>query len=202
MDHVGLSGIGKTLSSTVISAMFGNPDKLQLSPDSTQLGISKIAEYSTDLPMFIDDTTRATNHVKKFVYMLANGNSRVKSSSADELNISNNYTTVLICTGESPLLTSDARAGEDSRVVPLNEGVKENLSQKTIADIELAVKQNYGQIAVLFIKEVIDNKENIHAIYSAFLDELPKVDDRSSLRVQKYYAAIATAGYFLEKSIL
>jgi putative DNA primase/helicase len=199
IDQYCLSGRLKTVSNWVVAAMFGDPIKLQLDSESTKIGITKVAEYCTDLPMFVDETSKASEHIRKLIYTIGNGNSRVKSNQNQGLDISANFSTVLLTTGESPVLTENARGGEDARVIPLTEGVEEIIPAHDIANIERAIKNNYGHVAVMFLQELFKEKDIIRDIYDAFFEALPCVEDITSNRVKKYYACMATAGYLLEK---
>jgi uncharacterized protein (DUF927 family) len=199
IDQYCLSGRLKSVSHLLVAAMFGDPIKLQLDSDSTKIGITKVAEYCTDLPMFVDETSKAADNIRKLIYTIANGNSRVKSNQNQGLDISANYSTVLLTNGESPILTETARGGEDARVIPLTEGVERIIPSEDISDIEIAIKNNYGHVILIFLEELFKVKDSIRNIYKLFFRALPNVEDITSNRVKKYYACMATAGYLLEK---
>jgi putative DNA primase/helicase len=73
------SGRLKSVSHLLVAAMFGDPIKLQLDSESTRIGVIKVAEYCTDLPMFVDETSKAPDHIRKLIYTIANGNSMLKA---------------------------------------------------------------------------------------------------------------------------
>jgi putative DNA primase/helicase len=77
------------------------------------------------------------------------------------LDISANFSTVLLTTGESPILTETARGGEDARVIPLKEGVEEIIPALEIANTERALKNNYGHVAIMFLQELFKEKDSI-----------------------------------------
>ena len=199
LDNNVSTGKLKTVSNWLVASMWGDPIKLQAGANSTQVGIMKLVEYCTDIPTFVDETSQAPEHIKKLIYWVANGNSRLKGTSDGGLVIPPSHATVIIATGEDPIVPENAHGGEDVRVLPLKEGVSDILPTDIVNDMEIGLKNNYGHIAVRFIQELLKEKKNIPDIYKAYFREFPEVPDITSNRAKKNYAITATAGYLLER---
>jgi len=194
------SGNLKTTMGWLAASLWGDPERLQINAASTAVGITKTVEFCTDLPIFVDETS-ITDNVKDLVYLIANGVGRSKGNSEGGLVMPSTWSTVLLTTGEKPILPESALTGQQVRVVPLKEGVHEKLKQEIVNDIQTTIKTNYGHIGVLFLQELFKEKDNLTNLYKAFFNAFPEVEteDISGDRAKGYYALIALSGYLLEK---
>ena len=192
------SGRLKTTMGLLAASIWGNPERLQLNAESTRAGILKNVEFCTDLPIFVDETS-ITENIKDMVYLIANGVGRSKSNSEGGLVMPSTWSTVVLTTGEKPILSESALMGQQVRVVPLRDGVSEKLPSSTVKQILNAITTNYGHIGILFMQKLFKEKDHLKSIYNAFFNDFPEMEDITSDRAKEYYAAIATAGYLLEK---
>jgi len=192
------SGRLKTTISLLAASIWGDPERLQLNAESTRAGIQKHIEFCTDLPIFVDETS-ITDNIKDMVYLIANGVGRSKSNSEGGLVMPSTWSTVVLTTGEKPILPESAQMGQQVRVVPLRDGVNEKLPSLTVKQILNTITTNYGHIGILFLQKLFKEKDNIKFLFNAFLNDFPEMEDITSDRAKEYYAAIATAGYLLEK---
>jgi uncharacterized protein (DUF927 family) len=192
------SGRLKTTMGLLAASIWGEPERLQLNAESTRAGIQKNVEFCTDLPIFVDETS-ITDNIKDMVYLIANGVGRSKSNSEGGLIMPSTWSTVVLTTGEKPILPESALMGQQVRVVPLRDGVHDKLPSSNVKQILNAITTNYGHIGILFMQKLFKGKDNIKSLYNAFFNDFPEMEDITSDRAKEYYAAIATAGYFLEK---
>lgn len=194
------SGTLKSTMGLLAASIWGNPERLQLNAESTPAGIQKTVEFCTDLPIFVDETS-ITDRIKDLVYLIANGVGRSKSNSEGGLVMPSTWSSVVLTTGEKPILPESALMGQQVRVVPLRDGVKEKLPSELVNYVQTTIKTNYGHVGVLFLQELFNEKDNLTNLYNAFFESFPEVDrdDITSDRAKAYYAAIALAGYLLEK---
>lgn len=195
------SGHLKSVSNWLAASMWGDPIAQQAGGNSTPVGILKLIEYCQDIPTFLDETSQNPDVARKLVYAVSNTSSRLKGS-ADNKNslvMPSATSTVLIATGEDAIVPENAHGGEDVRMVPLKEGVTEFLPTENITEMEILIKNNYGHIVVRYIQQLLKEKDNLRDIYKDYLVKLPKVNDITSNRAKKTYAAICVAGYLLEK---
>ena len=194
------SGRLKTTMGLHSASVWGNPEKLQLNAASTPAGIEKEVEFRTDLPIFVDETS-ITDRIKDLVYLIANGVGRSKSNSEGGLVMPPTWSTVMLTTGEKPILPESALIGQQVRVVPLRDGVTKKLPTLEVKQIQNAITANYGHVGPLFMQELFKEKDNLVSLFNAYFDQFPEVDkdDITGDRAKEYYAAIALAGYLLEK---
>ena len=192
------SGRLKTTMGWHAASIWGNPEKLQLNAESTAVGITKTVEYCTDLPIFVDETS-ITDKIKDLVYLVANGVGRSKGNTDGGLVMPTTWSTVLLTTGEKPILPESALTGQQVRVLPLRDGVKDKLPALEVKEIQNAIIQNYGHVGALFLQELFKEKDNLSSLFNGFFNGFPEVEDITSDRAKEYYAAVALAGYLLER---
>jgi putative DNA primase/helicase len=192
------SGNLKTTTGWLAASLWGDPERLQINSASTAVGIIKTVEFCTDLPIFVDETS-ITDSIKDLVYLIANGVGRSKGNSENGLVMPATWSTVLLTTGEKPILSESALTGQQVRVVPLREGINEKLKSEVVNDVQTTIKTNYGHMGVLFLQELFKEKDNLTTLFNDYFKALPEVDDITSDRAKGYYAAIALVGYLLEK---
>jgi len=198
----------KSFSNELCASMFGHPKKLQLDTKSTEAGLVKIAEACNELPTFLDETSQNLEFIMSLIYRFANANTRVKSNQSHGLEMSENFTTVVMLTGESPLVTENSRGGHDARRVPETHGVPDDpmhpgtplwIPSKIMNRANEAMYQNYGHAAVMFVQTLLMEIDTIKDRYNEFFDLLPESEEVIHDRIKRYYACIMTAGYILEK---
>lgn len=192
------SGRLKTTMGKLAASMWGDPERLQLNAESTRAGILKTVEYSTDLPIFVDETS-ITDSIKDLVYLIANGVGRSKSNSEGGLVMPSTWSTVLLSTGEKPILPESALMGQQVRVVPLRDGVNEKLPASEIKEIQSTIETNYGHFGLLFMQELFKEKDNLNSRFQTIFDTYPKVEDITSDRAKECYAIIELAGELFKK---
>ena len=61
------------------------------------------------------------------------------------------------------------------------------------------MKNNYGHVSILFIREIIINSSEIEEKYKECYSKLPEIANITSGRLKELYACILTSGYILEK---
>jgi len=198
----------KSFSNELCASMFGHPKQLQLDTKSTEVGLIKMAEACNELPMFLDETSQNVEFIMSLIYRFANANTRVKSNQSHGLEMSENFITVVLLTGESPLVTENSRGGHDARRVPERHGVPDDprhpgtplrIPTKIVNKANDAMYHNYGHVAVMFVQILLEEIDTIKDRYNEFFDLLPESDEVIHDRIRRYYACIMTAGYILEK---
>jgi putative DNA primase/helicase len=201
LDNHVESGRLKSDSNWLAASMWGDPIAQQAGGNSTPVGIMKLIEYCIDIPTFLDETSQNPEAARKLSYAVGNVGGRFKGTSDGKngLVVPTAPATVLLATGEHPIIPENANGGEDVRVMSLTEGVYKELPTEDVIDMEMLMRENCGHIVVPFIQELLKLKGRIKDIYSANLAALPSVSGISENRVKKQYAAVTTAGEILER---
>uniref|UniRef100_UPI0025D44AE9 hypothetical protein n=1 Tax=Methanosarcina sp. UBA5 TaxID=1915593 RepID=UPI0025D44AE9 len=98
-------------------------------------------------------------------------------------------------TGEKPIRDCLPNAGQQYRVIELNDFIPE-LPTKEIDRIKRIISNNYGYIIELFIQEVFNN--DVQEIYDKCFDSLPETKSNIEGRSKSIFACIMTSGILLE----
>jgi putative DNA primase/helicase len=201
LDNHVESGRLKSDSNWLAASMWGDPISQQAGGNSSQVGILNLISYCTDIPTFLDETSQNPEAARKLAYSVGNVGGRLtgRTDGKRGLVVPPASATVLLATGEHPIVPVNSNGGEDVRVMSLTEGVYDELSGEDVINMEMLMRENYGHIVVPFIQEILKLKDHIRDMFSANLAALPAVSGISENRVKKQYAAIATAGEILER---
>ncbi|WP_292374265.1 DUF927 domain-containing protein [Methanosarcina sp. UBA411] len=193
------TGNAKTVSNWCAASIWGDPIEQQTGGNSTFMGVQNFIQYIKGLPSFLDETTQNPEAAKKLIYAVGNLTTRRKSTNDNTGGVVNQGTpeTVLIMTGEVPIIDEKGRGGQDMRAQPLPEGISEFLDN--LESIEIGLRENYGWVSRLYIQKIFQYKDQLKSIYEGFLAGLPPVKGIESNRMKKQYAIAATAGFILEK---
>lgn len=201
LDNHVETGRLKSVSNALAAGCFGKPWAQQVAGSSTSVGVLGMLTYCIDIPTFMDETSQNVETARKLAYSVGNVGKRVKGKSDGKAGIviPSEMSTVLLMTGENPIIPENSNGGEDVRVLPLTEGVSAKLSPEDISSMELLLSENYGHLIVPFIQEVLKRRNEIPDIFKQNLSQLPASSSISEDRVKKQYSVAATAGAILEK---
>jgi len=180
--------------------MWGDPIAQQAGGNSTPVGILNLISYCIDIPTFLDETSQNPEAARKLAYSVGNVGGRLtgRNDGKKGLVVPSASATVLLATGEHPIVPENSNGGEDVRVMSLTEGVYDELPGEDVINMEMLMRENHGHIIIPFIQEILKLKDRMRDIFSANLETLPAVSGISENRVKKQYAAVATAGQILE----
>ena len=205
-QHCGTTRL-KTFSNKLVASMFGHPKTQQISSKSTALGVEKIAAACNDLPLFMDETSENLQFVMDLIYRYTNANTRVKSNTSSGLEMSDNFCSGLLLTGEDAIITESSKGGHHARRVPETHGVPEDengdplfVDEDTKLKVKKAMGNNYGNIVDLFIQELIADINNVEDLYVENFRKLPDTGTNAIAgRLKGYYTVMLIAGEILER---
>jgi len=125
VDFVNQTSSGKTTLLKVAASVFGNPSTGDSAPliaswNTTEVGFEQRASMLNGLPLFLDDSKQATvgKELSRLIYHFANGKGRNRGGIDGVANL-RTWSSVLISTGESPLIAESNDGGTRVRVVTL-----------------------------------------------------------------------------------
>jgi len=174
-----ISSGGKTSTGSLAMSIYGDPRRLKRSWDGTKLGLEENANFFCDLPQFFDESqTQNPREVAKIVYSIANGEGRERGAPFGGIQVTGEWQTVLISTGEQSLLelSSMKRSGLDARTIPVKGETLGGYDADKIEKLNRIISRNYGWIGHDYINE-LEQKTDFEAMdgqYSDYIDELSK----------------------------
>lgn len=116
---------GKTAALKASLSVWGDPDKLMVNFNATQVGLERTASFYCDLPLGIDERQLAGNNqnsLEKIVYMISSGTGKIRGAKAGGIQATQTWRTVALATGEEPLSTETSQTGVSTRVLEIYGG--------------------------------------------------------------------------------
>ena len=115
----GPSGTGKTVAFLVAASVWGTPDELILSVDSTINYCTSRAALMKNLPVFVDETQLAKGDLSKLIYAMAEGKNRGRLDRMSNERDQKTWENVSFFNGEKPIVSENAGAGAFNRVIEI-----------------------------------------------------------------------------------
>lgn len=120
---------GKTAALKAALSAWGDPERLMVNFNATQVGLERTAAFYCDLPLGIDERQLAGSNqgaLEKIVYMIASGTGKIRGAKAGGIQAIHQWRTVALATGEEPLSTDTTQTGVSTRVLELYGGPFDN----------------------------------------------------------------------------
>lgn len=176
---------GKTAALKAALSAWGDPERLMVNFNATQVGLERTAAFYCDLPLGIDERQLAGKNqdgLEKTIYMIASGTGKIRGAKNGGIQTMQTWRTVALATGEEPLSTETSQTGVSTRVLEIYGGPFDNekdasLMHQTAADncgwagpefVERIVGLNEGSICewyekmVAFVNSVSNGKSGSH----------------------------------------
>ena len=151
------SGSGKTAALKAALSVWGDPNRLMISFDSTKIALERRATFFCDLPFGIDERQSAGDRqgfLENLTYMLANGVGRARGSK-EEGGVQNvlSWRTVALMTGEEPLMQNATKGGVSNRTLEVYGGPFDDELQAV--QMHQCCDENCGWAGPMFVSELI-----------------------------------------------
>ena len=107
---------GKTAALKAALSAWGDPERLMVNFNATQVALERMAGFYNDLPLGIDERQLAgqkQENLEKIVYMIASGTGRARGSKGGGLQTLNTWRTVALATGEGSGYRKSLHKGKD-----------------------------------------------------------------------------------------
>lgn len=147
---------GKTAALKAALSAWGDPDRLMVNFNATQVGLERTASFYCDLPLGIDERQLAGKNqesLEKTIYMIASGTGKIRGSKGGGLQTIHQWRTVALATGEEPLSTETSQTGVSTRVLEIYGGPFDDEKQASLMHQEAPM--NCGWAGPEFIEELI-----------------------------------------------
>ena len=173
---------GKTATLKAALSAWGDPERLMVNFNATQVALERMAGFYNDLPMGIDERQLAgqkQENLEKIVYMIASGTGRARGSKAGGLQTLNTWRTVALATGEEPLSTETTQTGVSTRVLEIYGGPFDD--EKSASLMHQQAPQHCGWAGPEFIRRILQTDEqSIRDQYARITEEVYKIADGTS----------------------
>ncbi len=196
---------GKTVALMLAASVWGDPADSKYIGDfkTTDTALEAKADMLNNLPMLLDDTSKATAKVRDnfegIIYDLCSGKGKSRSNKDLGVNRENTWKTIFISNGERPLSSYAEQGGAINRIleIPCEAHIFED-PQRTAETL----KRHYGYAGNAFVVMLQNNedmRDDAKTLFKDFQNALTKED-----RMQKQaisLSVVLTADALIEKYI-
>ena len=151
---------GKTASLKAALSAWGDPERLMVNFNATQVGLERTAAFYCDLPLGIDERQLAGNNqgaLEKIVYMIASGTGKIRGAKSGGIQTVHQWRTVALATGEEPLSTETSQTGVSTRVLEIYGGPFDNEQDAALMHQQAAM--DCGWAGPAFIEHILQMDE-------------------------------------------
>jgi putative DNA primase/helicase len=173
IDLWGPKGRGKTTCLRLAGSVMGRPDDGQggtiLTWDSSPTSIERMAARTWDAPLLLDDTKRARRpqDVTSALYSLAQGRGRGRGTPGGVQKTST-WRTVVVSTGEAPLVEATEAGGARARVLSL--GITPAISDlRTAKRLEAVIAAHHGHLGARIAARALELGPELRKRYEVAL---------------------------------
>lgn len=166
LHDYGESSTGKTKTSELGMSIWGDPSKLIMSSFGTTVGKERLATIFTDLPIFVDETSSASEDDNKaFIYLIANETGKLRGLKEGGLQETANWKTIAFTTGEAPITSDKSFMGMSMRTIEIYGGLGAH-DKEAIDEFKIGVEKCYGVLGEHVIQEIINNYKDLPVFYN------------------------------------
>jgi 5S rRNA maturation endonuclease (ribonuclease M5) len=154
---------GKTATLKAALSAWGDPERLMVNFNITQVALEHMAEFFCDLPLGVDERQLAgnsnQNQIEKFIYMLSSEIGKGRGSKTGGLQQMSKWKTIALMTGEEPISVDTTQTGVSSRTVeiyggPFNTEIEAGRMHQDVAN-------QHGTAGPEFIKRLLQNHSDV-----------------------------------------
>lgn len=146
---------GKSAAAKLAVAVWGNPLKIMGSFNATAVGLERKADTLRHILYGLDERQLANEKrlpISQIVYGLANGFGRIRGAKEGGVQSVTSWRTIVLSTGEEPLITEDAHDGLGTRVLELHgQPAPDKAFGKELHGLS---EKNYGFAGRMFIERL------------------------------------------------
>jgi hypothetical protein len=184
----GTTGKGKTSALRMAAAIWGESDEhssesVMQTWDATRVGVVVLASTFDGVPMMLDDTSRAKNphDVGQALYDVPSGKARLKGAKTGGLQQTHGSRTVLISTGEAPVLSYSQQGGTRARVLELWGdvwGAESPELGETVDELQWMVNDNHGHTGRDWVTYLVQHRKQWPAWRERYRDSVREMRDK------------------------
>lgn len=178
----GSSKAGKTAALRAALSAWGDPERLMVNFNATQVALERMAGFYNDLPMGIDERQLAGSKqeaLERIVYMISSGTGRARGSKGGGLQQLYTWRTVAIATGEEPLSTETSQTGVSTRVIEISG--KPFDVERDGSLMYSQSEENFGWAGPEFIGRLLETDEmSIRDQYEQMTEAVSALSDEAS----------------------
>lgn len=191
----GNSKAGKTAALKAALSAWGDPERLMVNFNATQVGLERTAALYRDLPLGIDERQLSGGRqedLERIVYMIANGKGKVRGAKSGGVQKTYSWRTVAIATGEEPLTRETSKGGVSTRALEIYGGPFDD--EQSASQMHQKSADNCGHAGPEFVNRIAGlSEESICEWYGRMQVYVDSISDGKSGSHVSGVAAVALA---------
>ena len=192
---------GKTAVLKAALSAWGDPERLMVNFNATQVGLERTAAFYCDLPLGIDERQLAgtkQESLEKIVYMIASGTGKIRGSKTGGIQTTYQWRIVALATGEEPLSTETSQTGVSTRVLEIYGGPFDNEQDAALMHQQAAM--DCGWAGPAFIEKILamDEREIVEE-YERMQNYVREISDGKNGSHISGIAAVALADSMIDQ---
>ena len=151
---------GKTAALKAALSAWGDPERLMVSFNATQVGLERTAAFYCDLPLGIDERQMAgtkPGELARTIYMIGSGTGKLRGSKGGGLQTTYQWRTVALATGEEPIVTDTTQTGVSTRMLEIYGAPFDNETDAALMHQQSAT--DCGWAGPAFIEKILQTDE-------------------------------------------
>jgi uncharacterized protein (DUF927 family) len=191
---------GKSAAAKLAVAAWGNPLKIMGSFNATAVGLERKADTLRNILYGLDERQLANEKrlpISQIVYGLANGFGRIRGAKEGGVQSVTSWRTIVLSTGEEPLITEEAHDGLGTRVLELH---GQPAADKAFGkEVHTIAEKNYGFAGRMFIERLckkLSSKKNMalddfQSILTAMREKFPtasQLENAAAVALGDFYS--------------
>jgi hypothetical protein len=191
----GASKGGKTAAMKAALSIWGNPEKIMVSFNTTQVGLERTCQFLNNLPLGVDERQLAGDKqefLDKLVYAVSAGQGRTRGDKGGGLQAKAFWNLVVLTTGEESLAGDTSHSGVRTRALELYGIPLPN--EKEASNVHRVTDHHYGHAGVLFIQKVLEKlREDREFFHKEYANVYRQLQEKWPHIAQPHISAIAVS---------
>ena len=203
---------GKTAVLKAAISIYGDPNVLLRSYNSTAVGIERTAAIMQNIPLALDELQSLSmkyENLARMTYMLGNGIGKMRGDRTGGTQNQPTWRNTILSTGEQPITSENSMDGESTRVMELYAPPIDDTD--FAREVHQTVAEHYGFAGQMFMdylfREYALEKDTcrLREAYIAFRDEFTSdyemIFDKCTSIYRDYAALLSFADYVSSKAV-
>ncbi len=146
---------GKTAAMKAGLSAWGDPERLMVSFNATQVALERTAALCCDLPLGVDERQLSARDDDLFrkIYMLSSGSGRQRGNKTGGLQNTSQWRSVILATGEEPIAKETTMTGVSTRALEIYGGPFSDEQEASLMHQKTA--SDYGWAGPAFMEKII-----------------------------------------------
>lgn len=200
--HDSASGKSAVLKAAI--SVWGNPDKIMLTPWATPVGIEQHTGTLNNLPLGIDEKQAADENkmpLGRLIYMLGEGEGKTRGAKGGGNAEKVTWHNIVIITGEEPITSKVSKDGIQTRTLELNARPVDEMD--FASEVHTFTEKNYGYAGAAFMRAICERlKAEPEFLVRKYTDVHEALKAKGFKGVHsEFIAAVIVADYLAETLI-